>query len=60
MVRLCSFMRSWVTNMNRDLIPCAMGTTKYSIVKEQVAMQVVLQLLLSFSFGGRKSLKVSL
>ena len=43
-----------------DLFPYAMATTKYSIVKEQVTMRAILQLFLSFNFGRRKSLKVSL
>ena len=40
-----------------DTILCAVGTTKYSIVNEQVTVRAVLQFFLSSFIGGRKSLK---
>ena len=35
---------SWVTNMDREMIPCAVGTTEYLIINEQVMVRVVLRL----------------
>ena len=40
---LYSFMRSWIINMGREMIPCAVGTIEYLIVNEQVVEQAILQ-----------------
>ena len=41
-------MKLWVTNMSKEAIPYAVGTTKYLIANEQVAMQAILQFLSFF------------
>ena len=48
---LCSFMRSPVTNMNREAIPCAVDIAEYLMVNEQVVRRAVLRFL-SLSVGG--------
>ena len=36
-------MRSWITNIGREAIPCDVDTTEYLIVNEQVAERAVLR-----------------
>ena len=36
-------MRSWITDVNREMIPYAVGITKYLIVNEQITERAILR-----------------